>query len=252
MKANMARGWMLGCLVAWLGAATASCNGDTPPLTDLERGTMAATREEICGVESWGPLDLYESLGILLSVFPGGHKRGVDCVLAADNCEQVKACSEFYLIDDEPYADLNLPECGSERTDHCEGTVAKYCVSDGGGPLYQASFDCALAGATCFVGQAQNGDPYANCQAPRLQCEGPNISYCDGTRAVVCEECSDGFLSPWVYDCADGFGSRCVEDGNYAGCEGPATGEQLCDDGIDGDGDGKVECDDDDCDDDCT
>ena len=80
MKSNWARGWILGCLVACLGATTAGCSSDDggfpPPPTDLQRGTMAATREDACGVERWDALDVYESLGILLSVFPGGHKRG--------------------------------------------------------------------------------------------------------------------------------------------------------------------------------
>ena len=73
------------------------------------------------------------------------------------------------------------------------------------------------------------------------------MSYCDGTRAVVCEE-SDHVLSPWVYDCADAFGSHCIDHGNGSiECEGPVVGEQDCDDGSDGDGDGKVDCDDEDC-----
>ena len=43
------------------------------------------------------------------------------------------------------------------------------------------------------------------------------------------------------------FGSHCVDHGNEVECEGPATGEQDCYDGKDGDGDGKVDCDDEDC-----
>ena len=43
------------------------------------------------------------------------------------------------------------------------------------------------------------------------------------------------------------FGSHCVDHGNEVECEGPATGEQDCYDGKDGDGDGKVDCDDADC-----
>jgi len=215
----------------------------------LERGTMAATREDACGVERWDALDVYESLGILLSVFPGGHKRGVDCTLAAHNCQEVDTCMAFYLADADRRDEevLLLPECGSERTDHCEGNVAKYCESPGDGTLHEASYDCTLAGATCVV-TAASGEPYANCQAPQLQCKGPHLSYCDGTRAVVCETISDGVLSPWVYDCADAFGSHCIDHGNgNIECEGPVVGEQECDDGIDGDGDGKVDCMDDDC-----
>ena len=131
MKANLARGWILGCLVACLGATTAGCSSDDggppPPPTDLQRGTMAATREDACGEEPWGTLEVEESLGILLSVFPGGHKRGVDCTLAAHNCREVEACMALFLADDDQYDDEleQLPECGSERTDHCEGNVAK-------------------------------------------------------------------------------------------------------------------------------
>ena len=258
MKANLARGWILGCLVACLGATTASCGDDDDPPrppTDLERGTMAATRDDACGVEAWfvEPFSVYgSSLGVLLSVFPGSYKRAVDCNLAAHDCQEVEACAAFYLVDAERYEDLQLPECGSERTDHCEGNVARYCVSDDQQTWYQASYDCALAGATCVEGQAESGEPYADCQAPRLKCEGPNMSYCDGTRAVVCEETGRGILSPWVYDCADAFGSHCVDQGESVTCEGPAVGEQQCDDGVDGDGDGKVDCDDDDCTSQCT
>jgi len=38
----------------------------------------------------------------------------------------------FFLADNDQYeGELDrLPECGSERTDHCEGNVAKYGVSD--------------------------------------------------------------------------------------------------------------------------
>jgi len=145
---------------------------------------MAATREDACDVDSWTPLSVSDSLGILLSVLPGGHKRAVDCTLAAHNCQEVEACSAYYLIDEKARdAELHLlPECGSERTDHCEGNVAKYCENDNDGTLYQASYDCTLAGATCIVTEAA-GERYADCQAPQLQqCEGDETQYCDGTR----------------------------------------------------------------------
>jgi hypothetical protein len=194
-------------------------------------------------------LEVEESLGILLSVFPGGHKRGVDCTLAAHNCQEVEACVALYLVDDDQYdaERAQLPKCGSERTDHCEGNVAKYCVQDSGGPLYEASYDCTLAGATCVEWQSESGDRWADCKAPQLQCEDPKMRYCDGTRAVVCGE-TGGALSAWVHDCADAWGSHCVTDVHgEATCEGPVVGEKDCDDGKDGDGDGKVDCDDEDC-----
>ena len=73
------------------------------------------------------------------------------------------------------------------------------------------------------------------------------MRYCDGTRAVVCGETGDT-LSAWVHDCADAWGSHCVNDTQGdAICEGPVVGEKECDDGKDGDGDGKVDCDDEDC-----
>ena len=252
MKANLARGWILGCLVACLGATTASCDGDEspPPLTDLERGTIATTRQDTCGVESWlvEPFSVYaESLPIWLSVFPESLKRGVDCTLAAHNCQEVEACLAYFAADIERFEDLNLPECGSDPTDHCEGNVAKFCVSNDQRTWYEASYDCTLAGATCIEGQAASGQRWADCQAPRLQCEGTNMSYCDGTRAVVCDETGRGVLNPWAYDCADAFGSHCIDGGSNVYCEGPETGERKCDDGIDGDGDDKVDCDDDDC-----
>jgi hypothetical protein len=214
---------------------------------------MAVTREDACNVEPWVALDVHESLGILVSVFPGGYKRGVDCILAAHDCQEVDACTALYLADDDKYeAEIEqLPECGSQRTDHCEGNMAKYCVTSDNGTLYQASYDCTLAGATCAVFSGSAGEPWATCQAPQLKCEGPGMSYCDGTRAVVCDY-ADGErspLSPWVYDCADAWGSQCVvENGQYnITCEGPVVGEKQCHDGIDNDGDGKVDCDDPDC-----
>jgi len=254
MKTKWVRGWVLGCLVACLGATTASCSdsdggGTPPPPADLQRGTMAATREDACGEEPWGTLEVHESLGILLSVFPGGHKRGVDCILAAHNCQEVEACTALFLVDDDQYDDEleQLPTCGSERTDHCEGNVAKYCVHDDKNTLRQASYDCTLAGATCVEWQSESGDRWADCQAPQLQCEDPKMRYCDGTRAVVCGE-TGGTLSAWVHDCADAWGSHCVYDVHGdATCEGPVVGEKQCDDGKDGDGDGKVDCDDEDC-----
>jgi hypothetical protein len=257
MKVDWARGLILGSLVACLGATTASCSdsddgGAPPPPTDLERGTMAATRVDACDVEPWGALDVYESFGILLSVFPGGFKRGVDCILAAHNCEEVETCTAYFFVDEPKYeAELEqLPECSSELTEHCEGNVVKYCVNDEQGTAHQASYDCALAGATCFEYQTDSGATGANCQAPRLQCEGPNSSYCDGTRAVVCEQTggTNSPLSPWVFDCADAWGSHCAhEQGGDISCEGAVVGEKECHDGIDNDGDGKIDCDDRDC-----
>ena len=224
----------------------------------MERGTMAATREDACGVEGWmfSGLSVYDSLGILLSVFPGGYKRAVDCDLAAHNCQEVEACSAFYFADHDQYVDeLNqMPECDGER--RCEGNVVKYCESaDGDKTFHQVSYDCTLAGATCVEYQAESGATgaesgatSADCQAPPLRCQGPEMPYCDGsTRAVVCEEEHPGILSPSVFDCADAFGSHCIVRGENAACEGPATGEEDCDDGKDGDGDGKVDCMDRDC-----
>jgi hypothetical protein len=216
---------------------------------------MAATRTDACDVEPWGALDIGESLGILVSIFPGGYKRGVDCILAAHNCEEVNTCVAYFIADEPKYeAEIEqLPECGngSERTDHCEGNVAKYCVTDDYKTYYEASYDCTLAGATCTVFADASGQPWANCQAPQLRCEGPNTSYCDGTRAVVCEQSggTNSPLSPWVYDCADAWGSRCVvESGQYnITCQGPVVGEKQCHDGVDNDGDGKIDCDDRDC-----
>src|SRR3954468_8889513 len=94
MKANWGRGWILGCLVACLSATTAGCSdgedggGAPPPPTDMERGTMAATRQDTCG----GPpgmddgLSVFSSLGVMLSAFPAQQKRVVDCNLAAHDC----------------------------------------------------------------------------------------------------------------------------------------------------------------------
>jgi len=155
----------------------------------------------------------------------------------------------FYLADDDKKDDEvdQLPECGSERTDHCEGNVAKYCETGHNQILHEASYDCTLAGATCVEWQSDSGDRWADCQAPKLQCTDPKMRYCDGTRAVVCGE-TGGSLSAWVHDCADAWGSHCVTDnGGDAICEGPVVGETQCFDGKDGDGDGKVDCEDSDC-----
>jgi len=258
MKATLVRGWVLGCLVAFLSATTTSCGdsdggGDPPTLTDLERGTMAATREDTCGVEEWmyRGLTVHDSLGILLSVLPANYKRAVDCDLAAHNCKEVEDCQKYYFLDHVKYADMNLPGCGSDTSAYCEGNVVKYCKYDDGDSktFYQLSYDCALAGATCAEWQTESGGRSADCQAPPLKCAAPDMPYCDGTRAVACEQNGGTFgpLSPWVFDCADAFGSHCLVDGDNPVCEGPETGEKDCEDGKDGDGDGKVDCDDDDC-----
>jgi hypothetical protein len=213
---------------------------------------MAATREDTCGVEGWmfNGLSVHDSLGILLSVFPANYKRLVDCDLAAHNCKEVEDCEKYYFLDHVKYADMGLPECGSDPSAYCEGNVVKYCESDDGDKtFYQVSYDCALAGATCAEWQTESGGRSADCQAPPLECAGPEMPYCDGTRAVACEQNGGPLspLSPWVYDCAGAFGSHCLVNGENVKCEGPETGEEDCYDGKDGDGDGKIDCMDDDC-----
>ncbi|HKO50849.1 MAG TPA: hypothetical protein VJV79_24185 [Polyangiaceae bacterium] len=191
---------------------------------------MAATREDACGVEGWmfTGLSVHDSLGIMLSIFPGGYKRAIDCDLAAHNCQEVEACSAFYFADHDQHMDelKQLPECDSERTERCEGNVVQYCETADDKTFYQASYDCTLAGATCVEWQAESGASRADCQAPPLQCQGPEMPYCDGsTRAVNCQEEPVG-LSPSVFDCADAFGSHCIVRGENVVCEGPETGEQ--------------------------
>lgn len=131
------------------------------PLDDVERGTIASTRWEACGVEGWGPLTVSESLwrdGLVRSV----QRRG-RLVLAAENCEEVDRCSRLFHADDQ----LELrPECGSEPTDQCEGNVAKYCSTDDDFTWYEFSYDCAMAGATCIEGVDANGVRWSDCQAP--------------------------------------------------------------------------------------
>lgn len=167
----------------------------------------------------------------------------------AENCEDVDRCSRLFNADDQ----LELrPECGSEPTDHCEGNIAKYCITDDDVTWYEFSYDCTMAGATCIEGVDANGVPWSDCQAPLEPCDGHETSYCDGTRAVVCDETflggqRSGRRSPWIFDCADAFDSTCVAIGARVACEGPAVGEAQCDDGLDNDEDGEADCADSEC-----
>lgn len=241
-------GWLIAGLC---GALSAGCNDEedarpAAPLTDFERGNLAELRFSACGAEPWSHLSTDESLGILVNVFPELYSKGADCVVAATSCEEVLACRKYFL------GDQNIekfPECGSQRTDHCEGNVAKYCLTDDDRTWYEASYDCELAGATCIEGVIEHLDiPFSNCVLPEDLCDGQLVSYCHGSVAVLCQMNYDGFVGAGVFDCADAFGATCVEVGNRVECEGPGLLEVQCDDGKDNDADGQTDCDDIDCD----
>lgn len=203
-------GWTAVCL---LSVMSVGCNdddhvvSDAPP-TDFERGTMAAARWDACGIEPLSPLSMFGHVGILVTTVPSVYNHEVDCINAAANCDGVDDCAPRIVPDDEID---QLPSCGSVRTDHCEGNVAKQCEEDGGS-LHEVSYDCSLAHATCVEGVRHDGGPYADCKASENPCAGHATSYCDGTRAVICDEYWTGVLSPAVYDCADVWGSTCVWD----------------------------------------
>lgn len=216
---------------AWLivgagGAMSAGCSGDDDeepaPLTDFERGNLAELRVSACGGEPWSHLTTDESLGILVNVFPELYNQGTDCVVAAKSCEEVLACRKYFLGDQDIE---KFPKCGDERTDHCEGNVAKYCLSDDDVTWYEASYDCELAGATCIEGVGVLDAPFSNCVLPEDLCDGELVSYCDGSVAVLCQMNYDGFVGAGVFDCADAFGATCVESGNSVACEGPGLPE---------------------------
>ena len=204
-----ALGWGAVCL---LGLLSVGCGddehvSDAPP-TDFERGTIAAARWDACHVEPMSPLSMFGHVGILVTTVPSIYSDEVDCVNAAANCDEVDACAPRIVPDDEID---QLPPCGSVRTDHCEGNVAKQCEEDAGA-FYEVSYDCSLAQATCVEGVRREGGPYADCKASEQPCAGHATSYCDGTRAVICDEAWTDVLSPAVYDCADAWGWPCVWD----------------------------------------
>lgn len=188
------------------------------PPTDFERGTKAGARYDACGSEPMSPLSMFYHFGPLVTIVPNIYSGLVDCVNAAANCDEFDACDVWFSRDDE--IDQH-PPCGSVRTDHCEGNVAKQCEEDGADrALYEVSYDCSLAQATCVEGVRSDGSPYADCKASEAPCAGHATSYCDGTRAVVCEDFWSGVLSPAVYDCADAWGSTCLQsDDGQVECE---------------------------------
>ena len=203
-------GWVAVCL---LGLMSVGCGDDDPivsdaPPTDFERGTIAGARWDACHIEPMSPLSMFGHVGILVTTVPSIYSDEVDCVNAAANCDEVDACAPRIVPDDEID---QLPPCGSMRTDHCEGNVAKQCEEDEGA-FYEVSYDCSLAHATCVEGVRREGAPYADCKASEESCAGHATSYCDGTRAVICDDYWTDVLSPAVYDCADAWGSTCVWD----------------------------------------
>jgi len=209
-----------------LGLMSVGCNDDDhvvidAPPTDFERGTLTGTRWDACNIEPMSPLSMFGHVGILVTTVPGIYSDEVDCVNAAANCDEVDACYRPFRLDDEID---KLPPCGSVPTDHCEGNVAKQCVEDEGA-LYEVSYDCSLAHATCVEGVRHDGSPYADCKASEEPCAGHATSYCDGSRAVICDEYWNDVLSPAVYDCADAWGSTCAWHEGHQTVECVAPGQ---------------------------
>lgn len=257
MREEFSRVLCWGWLVVGLsGALSVGCDdgedgggdGDDKPaeLTDFDRGRIAETRWDACGVEPWSTLSVNESLGILATTEPFVFGPGIDCLVAATSCDEVDACNKYFLLDDHL---VGLPECDSERTERCDGNVVRYCLTDDDVTWYEKSYDCALAGATCGEGlEAGAIYNWADCLAPEDLCDGKPTSYCDGSIAVVCYRHNTERVTGAAFDCADAFGSTCAERPNGdVQCEGPAVGEVQCDDGKDNDGDGHADCDDSDC-----
>ncbi|HYQ44729.1 MAG TPA: hypothetical protein VER11_22245 [Polyangiaceae bacterium] len=222
-----ALGWG-SAAVCLLGLLSVGCGDDdehvvSEPSADFKRGTKAAARYDVCSIEPLSPLSMFGHFGPLVTTTPNIYSGAVDCVLAAANCDEVDKCDLWFHRDDE--IDQH-PSCGGVQTDHCEGNVAKQCEPDGADQaLYEVSYDCSLANATCVEGVRSNGTPYADCKASEAPCAGHTTSYCDGTRAVVCDDYWDGVLSPAVYDCADAWGSTCIVVQKHVpvACEEPAA-----------------------------
>ncbi|HET7543406.1 MAG TPA: hypothetical protein VFK05_26210 [Polyangiaceae bacterium] len=233
--------------VCLLGLLSVGCADDdehpaSEPSADFKRGTKAGARYDACGIEPMSPLSMFGHFGPLVTIVPNIYSGVADCANAAANCDEVDKCDIWFHRDD--LIDQN-PPCGDVPTDHCEGNVAKQCEKDGSdGTFYEVSYDCSLAQATCVEGVRREGGPYADCKASEAPCAGHATSYCDGTRAVICDDYWTGVLSPAVYDCADAWGSGCFWD---EGDKAPKCGEVQCDDGKDNDEDGKTDCDDYDC-----
>ena len=210
--------------VCMLGLMSAGCSDDDHPIappTDFERGTKAGARFDACRSEPVSPLSMFGHFGPLVTIVPNIYSGFVDCANAAANCDELDDCDRWFLRDD---GIDQHPPCGSVPTDHCEGNVAKQCDKDGSdGTFYEVSYDCSLAHATCVEGVRREGGPYADCKASEEPCAGHASSYCDGTRAVVCDDYWTDVLSPAVYDCADAWGSTCVLGGQHGvECEEPA------------------------------
>jgi len=247
MRSGRALGWG-SVAVSLLGVMSVGCSDDDAvhAPTDFERGTKTAIRWDACHIEPLEPLTMEDHLGIIATTQASLYSDGFDCVNAASDCDGVDACRRKFSGDNQID---QLPPCGSVPTDHCAGNVAKNCQDPGDGVLYEVSYDCSLAHATCVEGTRKDGHPWADCKASEAPCAGHESSYCDGSRVVICENIWDSVLSPAVYDCADAFGSTCAQEdeGETPECEGPVVGEIQCHDGKDNDGDGNADCYDNDC-----
>lgn len=244
-------------LVGLCAALSAGCddnddgvdgNGDENPgeLTDFERGNIGETRWDACGASGWEALSVEDSLGIVLTTYPGAYKSGVECLLAAKDCRGVVDCDRYFRLNDQ----LHLrPECDTpDYSGHCDGNVITYCTTDNDVTWHEVTYDCALAGATCSE-FSQDGRAVADCFLPGDPCNGKAESYCDGRTAVVCRENPDeGILRAARFNCADAFDGDCVEGNNHSvSCAGPKITEWPCNDTVDNDDDGVRDCDDPDC-----
>jgi hypothetical protein len=244
-------GWVM---VGLCGALSAGCDDsddkvDKTPAepTDFELGTIAETRWDACHEEPWAPLSVSLSLSILKTMLPKNWSNSIDCMVKAKDCDQLHVCLHLIDID---LGKEGYPRCDSSAGGRCDGNVAVNCETSNEADYYELSYDCTLAGATCIEIDDDKGQ-HADCQAPLDPCEGHGTdNYCDGTRAVLCEETRDGHRSPAIFDCAEAWGSTCGKYNSTSTnveCEGPALGEVSCDDGKDNDGDGSADCDDSDC-----
>ena len=149
------------------------------------------------------------------------------------------------------------PRCGDGRRDPGEACDradlgGATCVTEGfaGGELY-CSASCELAFDFCYPGEiCDNG--VDDDRDGAIDCDDP-----DCARRSPCPHCGDGIALDEDCDGADLGGNTCGSlgyDGGELSCRSNCTLDatecfrlERCDNGLDDDGDGAIDCEDDDC-----
>ena len=135
---------------------------------------------------------------------------------------------------------------GSTDSEICDDDID----NDGDGFIDCDDFDCNCGSEDCSNGIDDDGDSYIDCDDFNCSSDpacggsggtGSCAEYgCVGYTPSNACQCND--LCSQYNNCCDDYEEVC------AGDDGGSTGDEICDDGIDNDGDGYIDCDDWNCD----